>query len=257
MNSSVSQTVNVTGGDSEELRTDDTPFRRLETLTNLQRPPAVSYGVINGKVLSLPVPEYPAAGRAVGATGTVSVYVQIDEKGNVTLAKAISGHPLLRASAVAAAQKARFVPTVVSGNAVITEGVLNYDFVDPLKNASTNAAAGNLAMRSPQSKPPTEADLREVKLKTRLHTWLYAVVERVDKKASPTPNESTFVRDGRASAEIVFTSAVTPSVLEKLKALGFEVGKAEGSLVQGTIAVEKLRELADIDEVKYVMPRMY
>jgi TonB family protein len=248
--------VNVTGGESEEIRTDDTPFRRLETLTNLQRPPAISYGVINGKVLSLPVPEYPAAGKAVGATGMVSVYVQIDEKGNVTLAQAISGHPLLRASAVAAAQKARFVPTVVSGNAVITEAVLNYNFANPLKEASTNAAAGNLAMRSPQSKPPTEADLRQVKLKTRLHTWLYAVVERVEKKTSPTPNESTFVRDGKASVEIVFPSAVTQSVLERLKALGFEVGKSEGKSVVGSISIVKLRDLAELDEVKYVIPRM-
>lgn len=253
----MSQTVNVTGGDSEEIKVeDDTPFRRLEILTNLQRPPAISYGVVNGKALSLPAPEYPAAGKAVGATGIVSVYVQIDEKGKVTLAQAISGHPLLRASAVAAAQNARFVPTVVSGNAVITEAVLNYNFVDPLKEASTNAAAGNLAIRSLQSKPPTEADLREVKLKTRLHTWLYVVVERVEKKASPAPNESTFVRDGKASVELLFTTGVTPSVLEKLKALGFEVGKADGKSVVGSIAVEKLRELADIDEVKYVMPRV-
>jgi hypothetical protein len=105
--------------------------------------------------------------------------------------------------------------------------------------------------------PPTPAQVREKAVKQKLHTWLYAVVDRVEKKASPTPNESTFVRDGRASVEIVFTAAVAPGVLEKLKALGFEVGKADGKSVVGSIVIEKLRELADIDEVKYVMPRMY
>ncbi|MEO5858757.1 MAG: TonB family protein, partial [Pyrinomonadaceae bacterium] len=255
--SATSQTVNVTGGESEVIKVEEeTPFRRLEVLTSLQRPPAISYGVVNGKALSLPVPEYPAAGKAVGATGTVSVYVQIDREGKVSLAQAISGHPLLRASAVAAAQIARFTPTVVSGNAVITEAVLNYDFVDPLKEATTNAAAGNLAIRSLKSKPPTEADLREVKQKTRLHTWLYAAVQRIEKKTSPTPYESTFVHDGRASVALVFSTAVTPTLLNQLKALGFEVGKSSGSAVIGTIAVEKLRDLADIYEIKYVMPRM-
>jgi len=105
--------------------------------------------------------------------------------------------------------------------------------------------------------PPTPAQVREKAVKQKLHTWLYAVVDRVEKKASPTPNESTFVRDGRASVEIVFTAAVAPGVLEKLKALGFEVGKADGKSVVGSIVIEKLRELAEIDEVKYVMPRMY
>jgi hypothetical protein len=108
----------------------------------------------------------------------------------------------------------------------------------------------------PPPSAPTREQIRERVPKQKLHTWLYAVVERVEKKTSPTPNESTFVRDGKASVEIVFTSAVAPSVLEKLKALGVEVGKTDGKSVVGSISIEKLRELAEIDEVKYVMPRM-
>jgi hypothetical protein len=100
-------------------------------------------------------------------------------------------------------------------------------------------------------------ETRELRLKQKFHTWLYSVVDRVEKKASPTPNESTFVRDGKASVELVFTAAITPGVLEKLKALGFEVGKDDGKSVVGSIAVEKLRELAEIDEVKYVIPQTF
>ena len=89
-----------------------------------------------------------------------------------------------------------------------------------------------------------------------MHVWLYALFDRLGKKTSPTPNESAFVRDGKASVEIRFAGVVTPKLLGQLKALGFEVGKADGTSVTGTISIEKLRELADIFEVKYVMPRM-
>ena len=56
----------------------------------------VTLGVVNGKATSLPKPEYPAAAKAVRASGTVNVQVTIDEKGEVMSAEATSGHPLLR-----------------------------------------------------------------------------------------------------------------------------------------------------------------
>ena len=43
----------------------------------------VSGGVLNGKATSLPKPPYPAAARAVRASGAVSVQVLIDESGRV------------------------------------------------------------------------------------------------------------------------------------------------------------------------------
>jgi len=243
------------GVSNGDIREKDTPFRQLQIISSLQSPPTVSLGVVSGRVLSLPAPEFPAAGKAVGATGTVSVYVVIDEEGTVATAHAISGHPLLRAAAVAAAVKARFVPTQVSGSPVKTVSVINYNFVDPLKEARTNAAAGKLAIRNENSRPPTEAELRELREKQKLHTWLYAVVARLEKKTSPTPNESQFVRDGRASVSLTLTNPASSKLLEELKALGFEVVKSEGTSITGTIAIEKLRELADVQEVKYILPR--
>ena len=86
-------------------------------------------GVVNGKAVSLPAPVYPAAARPVKATGAVNVKVVIDEEGNVIAASAISGHPLLRASAVGAAKQAVFQPTLLGGMPVKVTGIIVYNFV--------------------------------------------------------------------------------------------------------------------------------
>lgn len=87
--------------------------------------------VLNGKAISLPKPAYPPAARAVRAGGTVSVQLTIDEDGNVSSAAAVSGHPLLRAAAVAAAREAKFSPTTDGGKPVPVKGVVVYNFVPP------------------------------------------------------------------------------------------------------------------------------
>ena len=91
----------------------------------------ISGGIVNGKAVSLPAPEYPAAAKAVKAAGVVNVQVLIDENGDVVSASAASGHPLLRAAAVEAAKMARFSPTLLEGNAVKVSGVLTYNFALP------------------------------------------------------------------------------------------------------------------------------
>ncbi len=92
-------------------------------------PKQISGGVLNGKATSLPKPPYPPAARAVRASGAVSVQVLIDESGDVISATAVSGHPLLRAAAVAAARGAKFSPTQLSGQPVKVSGVITYNFV--------------------------------------------------------------------------------------------------------------------------------
>src|SRR5215470_11533087 len=89
----------------------------------------ISGGVLNGKAINLPKPQYPPIARAAHAAGTVVVQVLIDENGNVVSAKAVSGHPLLQAVAVAAARQARFSPTKLSGQPVKVTGVIQYNFV--------------------------------------------------------------------------------------------------------------------------------
>jgi len=76
----------------------------------------------------LPKPAYPPIARQAHAPGTVVVQVTIDENGNVISASAVSGHPLLRAAAVAAARGAKFSPTKLSGKPVKVTGVITYNF---------------------------------------------------------------------------------------------------------------------------------
>ncbi|MBV8856461.1 MAG: TonB family protein [Acidobacteria bacterium] len=89
----------------------------------------VSGGVLNGKAISKPQPAYPPVAKAARAAGTVTVQVTVDETGSVVSAEAVSGHPLLRAAAVAAAKQAKFSPTLLAGKPVKVSGVLTYNFV--------------------------------------------------------------------------------------------------------------------------------
>ena len=89
----------------------------------------ISGGVLNGKAISLPKPNYPPIAKAAHAAGTVVVQVTIDENGNVISASAVSGHPLLINAAVSAARSAKFSPTKLSGQPVKVTGVIQYNFV--------------------------------------------------------------------------------------------------------------------------------
>ncbi len=91
--------------------------------------PIVSLCVVNGKAINLEKPEYPKAAKAVKAAGEVNVQVIIDKKGNVIEAKAVSGHPLLRANAVKAALKSTFEPVKLSGKPVKVSSVIVYKFL--------------------------------------------------------------------------------------------------------------------------------
>ncbi len=95
---------------------------------SLSKRAAISGGVLNGKAISLPQPPYPPVAKAAKASGTVVVQVLIDEDGNVITASAVSGHPLLLATSVAAARAAKFSPTKLGGEPVKVNGVITYRF---------------------------------------------------------------------------------------------------------------------------------
>ncbi len=91
-------------------------------------PSRISKGVVNGSAISLPPPPYPAAARAVNAKGAVNVAIVISKDGSVISASAVSGHPLLRQAAATAARRAKFRPTLLSGQPVEVSGVIVYNF---------------------------------------------------------------------------------------------------------------------------------
>jgi len=108
---------------------DNNNASELPTPRGLKAGTTISGGVLNGKATSLPKPPYPPLARQANAAGTVVVQVVVDEKGNVISASAVSGHPLLRSAAVAAARSAKFSPTLLSGLPVKVSGVITYNFV--------------------------------------------------------------------------------------------------------------------------------
>jgi Ca-activated chloride channel homolog len=88
----------------------------------------VSGGVLNGKAISLPKPQYPPSAKTSRASGVVTVEVLLDEQGKVISARAVDGNPFLRQAAVNAARLARFSPTILSGQPVKVAGVITYRF---------------------------------------------------------------------------------------------------------------------------------
>jgi TonB family protein len=107
---------------------DDYTLNETPPPTSVTSIGGINGGVLNGKAITLPHPEYPAIARAAKASGNVTVEITIDEEGNVVSARSTSGHPLLQAAAVTAARQAKFSPTRMSGQPVKVNGVLVYTF---------------------------------------------------------------------------------------------------------------------------------
>ena len=123
------------------------------TFAQTDTPRVIKGGVLNGKAVSLPKPEYPESARAAKIEGIVSVKVLIDEEGNVISAEPVTEpaktarrvgegdtakvemvegappDPILLDAAQRAAMMAKFSPTLLSGVPVKVSGVISYNFV--------------------------------------------------------------------------------------------------------------------------------
>lgn len=204
--------------------------------------------LIYGRAVIVPEPVYPPDAQTAGALGEVAVEVAIDTTGNVVSARAVSGHEALRKPAESAAMLSKFAPAYVSGRAMRIAGTIVYDF--------KSADSVQVSLRKMKVEPLSAEDKRTLLLGEKMHSWVYAVVERLQKNDSTaTPNEPKFVRDGKAEIQVVLT-AKTPESVAKLKALGLEIAAEKGTTLTGRIAIEKLAALAELDEVKLVIPKM-
>jgi Ca-activated chloride channel family protein len=130
-NTETSKSVSTQPTSSQPAKPAQTQPSQTPAQSTVSSPAQVSGGVLNGKALSLPKPDYPASARAAGASGVVIVEVTVDETGRVTAARAVSGHPMLRIAAVSAARQARFAPTKLSGQPVKVTGTITYNFALP------------------------------------------------------------------------------------------------------------------------------
>lgn len=94
-------------------------------------PPKVirkSESVLQASAIKRVEPVYPPLAKASQIRGAVFVEVTIGEEGNVISARAISGHPLLKDSAVTAAKGWTFTQTKVNGVPVKVIGTLRFNF---------------------------------------------------------------------------------------------------------------------------------
>jgi TonB family protein len=84
-------------------------------------------GVLNDIAKELPQPD-AAAAKTANASGTVTVEVIVNEKGEVSTLSVVSGPQPLWSAASAAARKARFDPPLHDGKPVKVAGILTYEF---------------------------------------------------------------------------------------------------------------------------------
>jgi TonB family protein len=113
-------------------------------------------GIVNGRAVYLPKPEYLQEAKDFCAGGKVEVKVLIDENGNVISAGAISGDELLRNSSVEAARKARFKTGDFPAR---IEGIVVYDFSSQAKCIDAGIV-NRKAVRLPKPEYPKASKFR-------------------------------------------------------------------------------------------------
>jgi TonB family protein len=88
-----------------------TPSRSAsDALSNLDSDQPVIEGLLSGKEITLMKPDYPAEAKAKGVSGKVTVAIVVNKQGRVVSARALTGEPLLKSAAVAAARQSKFLP---------------------------------------------------------------------------------------------------------------------------------------------------
>ena len=89
---------------------------------------AQSQGVIEGKLIKKVLPRYPEMARHAGVTGDVVLSGTIGTDGRLKNLKVLSGSPMLREEALAAARQWQYSPYMLGGKAVETETHITISF---------------------------------------------------------------------------------------------------------------------------------
>jgi protein TonB len=88
----------------------------------------VEVGSLISRASQTVAPTYPAAARNARIGGKVTVYLLLDEKGEVAAVQRTEGHDLLRRAAEEAARRWHFRPTIINGQPVRVTGSLSFNF---------------------------------------------------------------------------------------------------------------------------------
>jgi periplasmic protein TonB len=107
---------------------------------NAQQPPAasggakktdggpVAVGSLAGKAKQRISPTYPPLARTARVSGVVTVYLVVNEKGEVESVQRTDGPVQLQQAAAEAARRWKFLPTVIDGQPVRVAGYLSFNF---------------------------------------------------------------------------------------------------------------------------------
>ncbi|HWC18345.1 MAG TPA: TonB family protein, partial [Terriglobales bacterium] len=87
-----------------------------------------SQGVTEGKLITKVLPRYPELARRAGITGDVVLTGTIGTDGKLKNLKVLSGSPMLREEAIAAAKQWRYTPYLLGGKPVETETHITINF---------------------------------------------------------------------------------------------------------------------------------
>ncbi len=209
------------------------------------------------KILTKPKAGFTDEARQANIQGSVTLKVTFLAAGKIGDVTPITKLPYgLTEKAVAAARGITFEPRKVNGVPIGTVSTVVYNFSETTIDSDFTDSSDPQTGQKVEMIGPSPEALRQAALKAKLHMWLYAVVERLAAgNTKATDNESLFVRDDRATVEVRL-SRIDDKVREKLNALGFEILSTKNLKFVGRVALDKIDDLALIDEVELVLPRL-
>ena len=85
-------------------------------------------GSLRNRATQVVPPAYPATARAARISGVVTVYLVVDENGEVADVQRANGHMMLQQAAIDAARRWRFRPMQVDGQNVKMSGFISFNF---------------------------------------------------------------------------------------------------------------------------------
>ncbi len=95
-------------------------------------PKTVELGSLIERAVKMVTPSYPVTARQLNINGQVTVQLTLDEQGNVTSAKAVSGPQFLRNTSEEAARNSKFKPAIANNEAIKATGFIVYNFTNKM-----------------------------------------------------------------------------------------------------------------------------
>jgi len=117
----------------EELKPKTVPEPSVTQPQPVEEPVRIPESLNMGRLtaanaVKMAMPVYPPLAHRSNIEGLVTVEIELDLNGNVTSAKAISGHQFLRGAAEDAARKSKFRPAMFQNTPVKGFGTITYNF---------------------------------------------------------------------------------------------------------------------------------